>query len=775
MSEPLPALDWSAPDPILRTILDRLPFGVLIYGPDRRAVWINRAFSEMSGLSQADLTPGTTSTEVSLMLHARGWYGTDDDAFARTMQAASLDASRPHRLTRITAQGRRLDVRYEPLPGGGYVVCTADVTALSDATAAADARARLLDTVLSASRAGIAVYGPDMRVVLRNDAYERLLGAAPGAIPPGTSLEAMLRAQLARGEYAHLGGEAYMLAQLHADRSRPRAVRRARPNGQVLDLATDPLPDGGFVLLANDVTALARAEEEARTRAALLESILAALPQGVSLFGPDRRARLVNPAYGAIMGQAAVRIGETMSDLIARRAATGEYGPGDAGQAYAAAATYDYAQPARRRRRRPDGTAIDVRTAPLPDGGHISVVADVTTEVEAEAEARRRAETLDLTLRHIRHGIMLFDREHRLVTFNPQAEALCGAARGWLKPGITRTELIAHLLERGVYGQGRKASQIVEQLHGAVLPRVERTLPDGSVVEQQADATPDGGYVLTLWDITWRRQSEAALREAKDAAEAASRAKSQFLATMSHELRTPLNAVIGFSETIAHEAQGRTSQDRQGNERIAEFAQAINDAGRHLLSLINDILDVARIEAGRVDLADQPVDLARLVISARRMMDPAARAAGISLATDVAENLPPVRADERRLRQVLLNLLSNAVKFTPSGGSASIIADRDAEGWLAIAVRDSGIGIAPSDLERVFDPFTQLDGSLARRFQGSGLGLFLSRALAAAHGGTLSLSSSPGLGTTALLRLPPERLTDAKAAPPRPDPQETAA
>ena len=191
---------------------------------------------------------------------------------------------------------------------------------------------------------------------------------------------------------------------------------------------------------------------------------------------------------------------------------------------------------------------------------------------------------------------------------------------------------------------------------------------------------------------------------------------------------------------------------------MAEFATQINEAGRQLLGLINSILDVARIESGRFDLASDQVDVGRLVRQCVRQSDAAAQAAEITLVAEVPDDLPLLRADERRLQQALNHLLSNAVKFTEAGGTVSVGASLGADGRLLLFVRDTGIGIPEADIERVFEPFTQLDSTLARRFQGAGLGLYVSRALVAGHGGELSLRSVPGAGTTAEICLPAERL-----------------
>jgi signal transduction histidine kinase len=190
-----------------------------------------------------------------------------------------------------------------------------------------------------------------------------------------------------------------------------------------------------------------------------------------------------------------------------------------------------------------------------------------------------------------------------------------------------------------------------------------------------------------------------------------------------------------------------------------DYLRSIHDAGRHLLSLIDDILDVTRSETTGFQVTEAEVDLSRVATDAVRVMRAAAASAGVELRLAVEPDLPRLRADELRLRQVLLNLLSNAVKFTPAGGSVTLTAGRDpAQGGLRVQIRDTGIGIPAEQIPSAFEPFTQLDNALSRRFAGSGLGLYLSRALAAAQGAELTLDSSPGEGTTAMLAIPEDRL-----------------
>jgi signal transduction histidine kinase len=254
-------------------------------------------------------------------------------------------------------------------------------------------------------------------------------------------------------------------------------------------------------------------------------------------------------------------------------------------------------------------------------------------------------------------------------------------------------------------------------------------------------------------------QSTAAqLRVALDAASAGNRAKEQFLATMSHELRTPLNAIIGFAEIMKSELFGPL-----GAERYRVYSQDIHRSGAHLLSLINDVLDITKIDAGRLELRDDRVVLADLVSECVGMTERFAATRSITLHAEIAAVTCTLRVDQRRLRQILLNLLSNAVKFTEDGGAVRIRSWGGSDG-LFIAVVDTGIGMAPGDIPRALERFGQIDSRLSRKYEGTGLGLPLSKHLVELHGGTLSLESALGKGTTITIRLPQERVLEFKAA-----------
>ena len=346
----------------------------------------------------------------------------------------------------------------------------------------------------------------------------------------------------------------------------------------------------------------------------------------------------------------------------------------------------------------------------------------------------------------------LKDRDSRYLMMNAYQAGIYGTTPEAVV-GLRAGDLLSR--EYGEYSR-RIDEEVIAS--GQPTPFFEESYPgaDGVVRRWLTSKVPvrdrDGGIwgVATVSaDITDRVRLEEGLRQAKEEAEAASRAKSGFLAAMSHELRTPLNAVIGFAEIMHMQDAGSI-----GADEYADFVGHILSSGQHLLAMINDILDFARIEAGSLTLNIRPVDLGTLLRATLDVLARQAAASGVTLARDITEQTVVIRADEQRLRQVMLNVAGNAVKFTPAGGTVGVTMRPDMRGGAVITVSDSGIGIAEQNMAHVFEPFWQADSGLDRLKEGAGIGLPLARQLIALHGGRLELESRLGEGTKVTVHLP---------------------
>jgi len=414
------------------------------------------------------------------------------------------------------------------------------------------------------------------------------------------------------------------------------------------------------------------------------------------------------------------------------------------------------------------------------------VAMDISAERYALAKAnlaeRRLRDAVDL----IHQAFALWDRHGRLVLWNPPYQTFFKIDPSFLIPGAARDGInrivMMNIAREHPADETRPGERIIEMVGGRWLSLAE-------------SRTADGGLVLTASDITALQardfahdHKELALQQAVDElemgkqqlselaekysiekirAESANRSKSEFLANMSHELRTPLNAINGFSEILAGEMFGPL-----GDRRYKEYSQDILSSGQHLLALINDILDMSKIEAGKMSLKREPIHVEDVVEDAIRLMRNRAEAVGLTLSVSLSD-LPEADADYRAIKQVLLNLLSNAIKFTPRGGKIAVgatvieqstFSGLPSEQRVRISVSDTGIGIAKDDLLRLAQPFEQIESQLSKSQPGTGLGLALTKSLVELHDGVLTLDSQPGQGTTVSFTLPVVQSLPGKAS-----------
>ncbi len=357
-------------------------------------------------------------------------------------------------------------------------------------------------------------------------------------------------------------------------------------------------------------------------------------------------------------------------------------------------------------------------------------------------------QTLTATLQNIAQGIVMVDAEGSVPVMNPRAAALLELPAELVRMNPSFRDIVQWQVDQGEFGApGRVDPAVLRYLETgdlAVQNAVfERTRPNGVVLEVRTLRLADGGAVRTYTDITERRRNERALAAARDAAEAAGRARSEFLAVMSHEIRTPMNGIIGVAGLLQDMPLGATEK---------HYVRIILDSGQHLLQLINDILDFSRLDAGRLELEEQAFEVREVLRDSVELMSAEATGKGLALALEVDAAVPArMVGDAHRLRQVLLNLLGNGIKFTQQGSvklSARVVRSEGSTMRLGFAVADTGIGIAPEALGKLFTEFTQVDSSISRRFGGSGLGLAICRRLIERMGGTISVESTPGVGST---------------------------
>ncbi|MGJ4994964.1 PAS domain-containing sensor histidine kinase [Bradyrhizobium sp. HKCCYLR20261] len=371
----------------------------------------------------------------------------------------------------------------------------------------------------------------------------------------------------------------------------------------------------------------------------------------------------------------------------------------------------------------------------------------------------------DVISRHRRNGAVMF--------ISPAAETLIGAPVGQLQghglfervhvadrpayltalsqaAGGSEASSVEFRLRRDAPGEGRVAHQPVDFIWVEMRCRpLDRTGPAPEGSEQDV--------VAVMRDVTDRKLQEQALELARSAAERADAAKTRFLATMSHELRTPLNAIIGFSEMLMQEQVLVLNAARR-----REYAQLINDSGQHLLSVVNGILDMSKMESGNFELTPEPFAPRAALINCCNLLALRARENGIDLSADVPQDLPVITGDPRAFKQIVLNLVSNAIKFTERGGRVTVSAGIDAT-RLRLRITDTGVGIAADDLKRIGDPFFQAGKTYQRRHEGTGLGLSIVKSLVTLHGGEMSIESKIDEGTTVTIALPINCVAEANA------------
>ena len=369
----------------------------------------------------------------------------------------------------------------------------------------------------------------------------------------------------------------------------------------------------------------------------------------------------------------------------------------------------------------------------------------------SEARLKRQSSLLQSTLESMGEGLSVFDARGRLSARNRRFCELLELPAD-LPIGVSLREILTRQAVRGDFGdvepQAEVSRRLLQFYHD--VPAVkERVTRSSRILQIRRSSMPDGAVVSLYSDITEFKAGEHRLLEARSQAELANHSKSEFLANMSHELRTPLNAVIGFTEIISQELFGPI-----GNEKYLEYIKDVHASSLHLLSIINDVLDMSKIEAGKLELQKEAVTLQNVMADVIRIVHERAGSRDIALESDLIDESVMIWADERAMKQIFLNLLSNAIKFSKEGGSVQIRVRNGQPEFAVVEIEDHGIGMDADEQERALQPFGQAKPATTRNYGGTGLGLPITKGLVEAHGGTLTILSRPGEGTTVRLMLP---------------------
>lgn len=522
---------------------------------------------------------------------------------------------------------------------------------------------------------------------------------------------------------------------------------------RLYDFVEAPLPDGGTIGMAVDQTEREESGIELARHIGAQGTVLETMPVAIAIFGADKRLKYANSAYARLWRvdedwlATEPEYGEVLESLRERRRLP-EFADFRMFKRQRVALFDSIFEPIDELMYLPDGTTLRERCLAHPLGGLLFAFEDVTDRLTLERSYNTLIAVQRATLDNLQEGVAVFGSDGKMKLHNP------AFARIWDMP---EAALIAepHIgevidLMRPFYPADEDWEETKSRLAddiGAREPvraRLERS--DGRILDYALVPLPDGATQLSYLDVTDTIRVERALRERAEALEAADRLKSEFISTVSYELRTPLNTIIGFAEMLSKQYFGNL------NERQVEYCDDILSASQRLLAIINDILDLASIDAGRMTLDLSPVPVLGLMEETAQIMGDLARERDLMLEMKVPRALPELRADPRRLKQALCNLVSNAIKFTPSGGRITLSAEA-AGPVVALAVADTGMGIAPEDQSRVFKEFERGTAPDARRM-GAGLGLSLVKRIIELHGGTVHLASMPGDGTTVMARVP---------------------
>ena len=758
------------------TALTHMSQGLCMTDAEHRIVVCSRRFAELLELPPELVAPGVSIAQVFEHCVTSGLF---EDASAEPIIArfrAHVAGRSPVVYQRKLRGERVLQVSGSPMPDGGWVGTYQDITLQQHAREEAERSERaqrlqcqLLKDALDNLRNGLAVYDTELRLDVFNPRYLEIYGLKPNDLVQGMTFAEARKVRVRKG-HPVFTEDGRPLQDIFAGGGQQTSTTAGEGeaivviNKRTIRVSRNARVGGGWVVMFADITEQREAEVARAIQNEQFKDALATIRQGVAMYDHEDNLVVHNQRFLEInrLTPDDVKPGTKLRDIIVRFLESGlskdtveermrKYHPPDGNRQSFSDLRADE-----------DGKVYQLERHPRPEGGWVVVHQDVTERERARQglERSERAQRLQSqlfkdALDNMGYGLNVFDADGRILVYNKQYLEMTGLTEADVPPGATAREIISRRNEIGIFPESADEfdAKHREELQNNRMFEHRQHSVNGRVMHSAFYPRNLGGWVVLHRDVTEEVKTQAEkqaaaeeaerLRQQEQAAVAANEAKSAFLAVMSHEIRTPMNAIIGLSSALLE--SGVSGEQRH-------LADTIFESSNGLLRLLNDILDISKLDAGRVEFEAAPFSFTATIDHAISIIKARAAEKGLEVRSNVDSAIPPaIVGDQARIRQVILNLLTNATKFTEAGVvevSARNLGSVDGKITIECSVRDTGIGIAPDKIGKLFNEFSQADASIHRRFGGTGLGLAISKRIIGQMGGDIRVESTPGVGTT---------------------------
>ena len=737
-------------------LLELLPDAYAFFDSNDCYLYCNKAYRELNSVAIDFLNRGDKYEDHLRNLISKGEIvdaiGREQEWFEERLERhhnpqGPFDLERPN--------GTFIRINEYKNSDGTQIMIVSDVSAQKQKEKAleeSENARQLMSLAFNEISEGIALFDADDRLVFANKSWWHMTQGIDGVIQIGSTFEQLLWDCLNAGLLPHaLENPTEWVAERMAKHKNPgKPFEVTRHDNRVHLVREQVLSNGCMISIISNITEQKHSQRR-------LEDAVESISDAFVLYDVDGNLIFANTKFKEVYKEIAHLMvpGVSFETLFRGEIEAGLHPERPQGiEAFVTQRVADFFKgDLTVERHLSDGRWLLVAERKTQNGETVGTRTDVTELKHREEEATRAEQKLLDAIESISEGFILFDDQERMVMRNSKYLDFFPIFEGMDMTGKTYEELVDIVVESDVVSTDEidmKAwrEQRLEQFKAVDGVHLEK-IGDGRWIQSRERRTKSGGVVGIRTDVTDIVNAEKKSQDARLAAEKANRSKSAFLGNMSHELRTPLNAIIGFSTVLAGEVYGPIQ-----NPFYLDYAGDIQRSGEHLLQLINDLLDISRIEAGEIGIDKAEVEFHAIVDDCIRMVESKCVANSINIYKAAPEILPTLYADDRHFKQILINIISNAIKFTPDHGSITIAAKPDGPDMVLITIADTGVGIAPENINLVLEPFGQVADTLTRDHDGVGLGLSIVKSLVELHDGALSLSSELDEGTTVSISMP---------------------